>query len=99
MTTQTPEVNQTLIYGRITATRRHEQHFYTEVTTPAPDAYTQPGICEIRSERSIGKKGEDVQQLCRISGYKGKPFQVVDRSTGETETRRSVLTVLIAIEE
>lgn len=83
------------IRGRVTVTSaRREDVFWTEVTIPAPDEYSMPGILEIRSRVSLGRKGDDIEGRVRLGGYRRKAYQFTDKETGEQRTVRPVVNVL-----
>lgn len=90
--------NQTTISGRIGEVRKYEKHFYTEFLLPAADAYSQPGIVEVRSNARLGKTGDEIECRVEITGYRGKPYKYTDKDTGEQITRRPVLNGLHAVE-
>lgn len=71
------------IKGRVEVSRAHNGIRYTQVMTPAADAYSRPQIVEVRSKRQIGMKGEEVTVLARLGGYTRKAFPMVDKETGE----------------
>ncbi|MDC7700380.1 hypothetical protein [Vogesella indigofera] len=90
--------HQTTISGRIGQVRKYEKYFYTEFLLPAADAYSQPGVVEVRSSARLGKTGDETECLVEISGYRGKPYRYTDEDTGEQITRRPVLNILNAVE-
>ena len=91
--------NQSMLRGRVNAIRKAEEFFYTEVTLPAPDEYSQPAVVEIRSRKRIGQAGDTVECLVGCGGYRGKPFNYTDKDTGERFNRRPVVNAYHAVEE
>lgn len=87
-----------LIRGRVDAITRHDGKTKTRVLTPAADAYSRPQVVDIRSERKIGERGEEITVSCRLGGYTRKAFRVVDKDTGETSMVTPVDMTLDAIE-
>ncbi|WP_455553334.1 single-stranded DNA-binding protein [Comamonas kerstersii] len=71
------------VVGRIDATVLNKGRRYTQIVTPAPDAYSHPQVIEIRSKEKLGSVGEEVQVFGILGGYKRKPFKVTDPETGE----------------
>jgi hypothetical protein len=72
-----------LIVGRIEARKRFDGKSYTQVMTPAPDAYSRPQLVEIRSKAAIGDKGEEVSLSCTLGGFQRKAYETKDKTTGE----------------
>lgn len=77
---------QTLVQGRIESTKRRENVWYSALVTPAEDVYSRPQYVEIKSKNKLGQTGDEITQLCKIGGYKRKPFSFTDKSTGEVMT-------------
>lgn len=90
-------VNQAMISGRITGgstfevkgRRLHE----AVITTPAPDAYSMPGVVAVQSTYKLGQAGDDVQVLVSVTGI---PNSWSDRNTGEVKNSANVR--LVAVE-
>lgn len=74
---------QVLVKGRIERKKRHDGHSYTQIITPAKDAYSRPQVVEVRSKSSLGEQGEEVSLTCELGGYPRKPYQFTDKATGE----------------
>ena len=74
---------QVLVVGRIEASATNQGKRYTQILTPAQDAYSHPQVVEIRSRQPFGARGDDVQVLAQLGGYKRKPFRATDKETGE----------------
>lgn len=91
--------NQSLLRGRVNTIRKAEECYFTEVTLPAPDEYSQPAIVEIRSRKRIGQAGDTVECLTACGGYRGKSFVYTDKETGERSNRRPVVNSYVAIED
>lgn len=81
-----PIPNVTRIKGRVEISRSHEGKRYTQVMTPAEDAYSRPQLLEIRSKSALGGKGEEIDVFCRLGGYQRKAYQYKDKNTGEVIT-------------
>lgn len=79
-----------MIAGRVEDYRAHEGAIFTVVAIPAPDAFSMPGVVEIRSADPLGAVGQMVDVRCKVSGYPGKPFTVVDEKTGRNRSVRRV---------
>lgn len=90
--------NQCLIAGRLESFRRYEDSRISLVAIPAPDPYSRPGLVEIRSNSLLGQRGDDIQVLCKIGGYKRKAYEVVDKKTGESTTVVPVQNTFDAVE-
>lgn len=91
--------NQVMVKGRIEESRRHENTNYTRILCPAADEYSTPQTLEIRSKARMGQKGDLVQQLCYLGGFKRKAFMATDRNTGEQTKVIPVDMTLDAIED
>lgn len=89
---------QVVIRGRIEAISRFDGKTKTRVLTPAADAYSRPQTVDIRSERKIGERGEEITVSCKLGGYTRKAFRVTDKDTGETSMVTPVDHTLDAIE-
>lgn len=89
--------NQTMVAGRIThlstfeikGKRMHE----AVITTPAPDAYSMPGVVAVQSSYKLGNVGEDVQVHASVTGI---PNSWTDRNSGEVKNSANVR--LVAVE-
>jgi hypothetical protein len=68
--------------GRINSRKRHDSHYYTHVTTPAPDEYSMPSQFEIKSKQPFGEPGETFTVHCTLSGFT-RERSYNDRNTGE----------------
>jgi hypothetical protein len=75
-----------LISGRVEGSKSHEGKRYTQIITPAADAYSRPQMVEVRSKSRFGEKGEEVSITCTLGGYQRKPYQAKDKNTGEIVT-------------
>ena len=94
---QTPTMRVS-IKGKIDASRRHGEHRYIRILTPAPDAYSRPQVIEVRSKGQIGTKGEEVSVTAVLGGYTRKPFKSVDKESGEITMVTPVDLTLDAVE-
>lgn len=100
-----PVFNQVVIAGKIDFSRREkvkggEPFFITLVRTPAHDQYSMPGMVEIISDKPIGQRGEEIQQLCWTHGIPNNyDKKEPDKETGEIITVRSARNRLIAIQD
>lgn len=74
------------VKGRVEISRSHEGKRYTQVMTPAADAYSRPQLIEIRSKASLGSKGEEIDVYATLGGYQRKAYQYKDKNTGEVIT-------------
>lgn len=78
-----PKSMHVLVAGRIEGSKTFDGKRYTQVLTPAPDAYSRPQLVEIRSKSKLGDKGEEVSAQCLLGGFQRKPYEVKDKNTGE----------------
>lgn len=86
------------ILGKVLSSTYYDGTRYTVVTCPNPDPYGSPATVEIRSTKQIGAIGEAVKVRCRLGGFRGRPFQSVDKETGEVKVHRRVSMTLDAVE-
>jgi len=86
------------ISGRIKGHRFYEKTYYTELTIPAPDPYSQPSVVEVRSSNRLGQSDEDVSINCQLSGFYGRSYSFTDKKSGEVVNRRPVNLVLDVID-
>jgi len=89
---------QTIVHGRVESTKLREKIWYSILVTPAEDSYSRPQNVEIRSKNKIGSQGEEITQLCKLIGFKRKPYTFTDKSTGEVLTLVPHDLVLEAVE-
>lgn len=67
---------------RIDFSEFHNGRYSTYVTTPAPDAYTQPSSYRLYSESQLGNSGSEITVTCTIRGFiRNKSYQ--DKQTGQ----------------
>ena len=60
--------------GRVQSVRRTNSQAPDKITEtvlilPAPNAYSSPGTVAVLSSAPIGSTGDDVQIICRVSGF------------------------------
>jgi len=61
---------QALLTGRISGVRVSENGaVFTQLQTPAPDAYSHPGAHEVISAKRFGRPGDEVDILVQLGGY------------------------------
>lgn len=72
-----------IVMGRIEGSKAYEGKRYTQVMTPAADAYSRPQLVEIRSKARLGEKGEEISCECILGGFQRKPYETKDKQTGE----------------
>lgn len=72
-----------VIAGRVEGSKSYEGKRYTQVMTPAADAYSRPQLVEIRSKSRLGEKGEEISCHCVLGGFQRKPYETKDKQTGE----------------
>jgi hypothetical protein len=89
---------QVLVKGRIEKSRLYEGKRYSQIITPAPDAYSRPQIVEVRSKSRLGDVGDEVTVACVLGGFSRKPYRVTDKQTGEMVTVTPVDHTLDAID-
>ncbi|RJG00956.1 hypothetical protein [Noviherbaspirillum sedimenti] len=85
--------NKALISGRIDAIRSYStqggERYETRVIQPAADQYSSPSAVAITSKKRIGGKGEDINVLVTVAGFKDS---WTDKSSGEVQqTARNTL--------
>lgn len=71
------------VVGKVLRVRRHEQHTYTTVITPAADEYSRPSVVEVRSKQRFAERDEQADFMGRLGGYEGRAYRVTDRDSGE----------------
>lgn len=72
-----------LVVGRIEGSKTYEGKRYTQILTPAADAYSRPQLVEIRSKGRLGEKGEEISCHCVLGGFQRKAYETKDKQTGE----------------
>ncbi|WP_251373553.1 single-stranded DNA-binding protein [Janthinobacterium sp. JC611] len=88
-----------VVSGRIEGSKTYEGKRYTQVMTPAADAYSRPQMVEIRSKARLGDKGEEISAPCVLGGFQRKPYETKDKQTGEVVKVVPVEHTLDLIEE
>jgi hypothetical protein len=76
-------VMQVRVSGRVEKSRVYEGKRYTQILTPAPDAYSRPQLVEVRSKSKVGEAGDEVSLVCLLGGFSRKPYKVRNDDTGE----------------
>lgn len=71
------------VMGRIEGSKVYEGKRYTQIMTPAADAYSRPQLVEVRSKSRIGEKGDEIACQCVLGGFQRKAYETKDKSTGE----------------
>lgn len=84
--------------GRVESSKFHDGVHYTQVLTPAADAYSRPQLLEVRGKKRLGQKGEEVNFFATVGGYRRKSYQVKDKQTGELVTVEPVEHTLDVVE-
>lgn len=74
------------IKGRIELSRVYEGNRYTQIMTPAADAYSRPQLVEVRSKAKLGERGDEIMVTAKLGGYARKPYTFTDKETGERVT-------------
>lgn len=72
-----------VVAGRIEGSKTYDGKRYTQVMTPAADAYSRPQLVEIRSKARLGEKAEEIACTCILGGFQRKPYETKDKQTGE----------------
>jgi len=72
-----------VVTGRIEGSKTYDGKRYTQVMTPAADAYSRPQLVEVRSKSRLGEKGEEISCQCVLGGFQRKPYETKDKQTGE----------------
>lgn len=80
---------QAAVRGRVANVRQQTfqgigKVFLTVLRLPAVDEFSYPATIEVRSERSIGKKDDEVEGAVVIGGYSDS-WERTDKQTGEVE--------------
>lgn len=76
------EFLKTFIQGRIDSSRQHNGKYYTQITAPAADAYSQPSRFELRSSSPIGSAGTTIEVAVVMTGFI-RHFKFTDKATGQ----------------
>lgn len=74
-----------VVTGRVESVHRYEDKTYTKVLCPAVDAYSKPSLLNLRSARSVGRKGEEITVTCLVGGFARRAYEAKNRETGEIE--------------
>ncbi|MDO4795304.1 MAG: single-stranded DNA-binding protein [Brachymonas sp.] len=74
---------QVMVFGKVENVRSYDKSIYTTVICPATDQYSSPSVVVIKSSRRLGQRDEEIRQLCKLGGYRRKPFKFTDKETGE----------------
>lgn len=74
------------VKGKVLRSRKYQQHFYTALVIPSADPYVRPATVEVRSVARLGAVDDLVDCVVTISGYNGKPYQVVEDGVSRTIT-------------
>lgn len=90
---------QSMVRGRIEDSELFQGMRHTRILTPAEDQYSRPQTLRIRSKRSLGSKGDEINVLVRLGGYTRAPFKTTDKETGEVLMVKPVDHTLDAVEE
>jgi hypothetical protein len=90
---------QVVVRGRLEKARSYEGKRYSQILTPAPDAYSRPQIVEVRSKNRLGDVGDEVTVTCKLGGFSRKPYKVTDKQSGEVVTVTPVDHTLDVVEE
>jgi hypothetical protein len=80
---QTVKAMHVIVAGRIEGSKAYEGKRYTQVMTPAADAYSRPQLVEIRSKARLGEKGDEISCQCVLGGFQRKAYETKDKQTGE----------------
>lgn len=72
-----------MVVGRLEGSKSYEGKRYTQVMTPAADAYSRPQLVEIRSKGRLGEKGDEISCHCVLGGFQRKAYETKDKQTGE----------------
>lgn len=83
---------QAFLQGRVSGVRVSENGaVFTQIQTPAPDAYSHPGAHEVISPRRFGRPGDDVEIVVQLGGY---PRKYRNKQGDEITTVDNVLRVV-----
>lgn len=92
---------QAAIRGMISSVRQQTiaggKYFLTCMRLPAADEYSHPATIEVRSEKPIGKKGDEVDGVVNVGGYPDS-WERTDKHTGEVESIATARIVLQWVE-
>jgi hypothetical protein len=68
--------------GRIDHTEFYNGNHMHVITTPAPDAYSQPSSFKVRGPVQLGPVGQEIETHVQLSGFvRRKPYK--DKQTGQ----------------
>lgn len=90
-------VNTVVVSGRCMKVKKAGAVFIHQVVIPAEDRFSAPTWVEFTASKRLASVEEDVQQLCRLGGYR-RQAKVNDRDTGEIRNEQFVDVRLRAIE-
>jgi len=83
---------QAYLAGRVSGVRVSENGaVFTQLQTPAPDAYSHPGAHEVISAKRFGRPGDEVEIVVQLGGY---PRRYRGKSGDEISTVDNVLRLL-----
>lgn len=68
----------------------------TLIVIPSEDEYTSPQTVEVSSQQKIGEKGDDINILVKVGGFR-RQYKTTDKETGEQITVTSADTRLTVI--
>lgn len=82
------------VEGKITAQRFQLPNYYTTIVCRSTDEYSAPPVVEIRSVGQLGADNSVVRVNCKLGGFLGRPYEVVDKNTGAKRQVRSCILTL-----
>lgn len=90
---------QAIVAGKVTSTRAHQGKVYTTIIIPVQDEFSSPEVVEVRSKGRIADDEQVVRIKCRVGGFLGKQFNVVDSVTGQQRSARQCKVTLDLVEQ
>jgi len=83
----TTEPNNVIVNGKVQDVKDYQGNYYTQVTLPSRDEYSDTNTVSIRSKHRLTAVGELITQLCSLGGYT-QSFQTRD---GEKAQRTTIV--------
>lgn len=88
---------QVWIIGRCISAKKSGTLWEHLVVLPAPDLYSSPSTVSVLAKTRQASQEEDVQLLCRVTGYK-RSYNKTDQETGERTTVKTADNRLFLVE-
>jgi hypothetical protein len=84
--------------ARIDSSEFHNDRYTTQVTTPAPDNYSQPSSFKLSSSKELGPVKGEITVMVSVRGFiKHKPYK--DKNTGQNKVFHEANVFLDVVEK